>query len=155
MRFFFCFVIAFTMLCACAAPAEDAFIEHGPDAGVHGYCETTVFCAGPDGSLSEIKKQLPWQTGMEDYALSFVLSDPDTQFITKRIDERVTVNITNFPLYSAPTMEAAAIAGIVNTMLSFPNTEAVTLIFQGNTVETLPQGTQVNTVFTSCIHQTD
>lgn len=147
----FFLLVSSTLLAACNDANTDATLEHGSEAGAHGYRDTTVFCVNADGLLIEAQKKLPWQTGMESYALSFVLENAKTQYSVTHSGSRATVDITDFPAFPTQATEAAAIAGIVNTMLAFSDANEVTLTFRGESVETLPHGTQANTIFTEPI----
>lgn len=150
MRILLCLLLCCAAF-ACAKPAEETYVEHTSAAGKHGYMDATVYCLR-EGVLSETQKQLPWQTNMESYALSFVLDDPNVQYSVRMTGEQAAVDVASFPAQPNAASEAAAIAGIVNTMLAFPKVESVLLTFDGNAMDALPHGTATRATFSQPIH---
>lgn len=149
MRILLCLLLCCASL-ACAKPTKETIVEHAPDAGSSGYMAATVYCLR-NGVLSETQKQLPWQTDMERYALSFVLDDPHVQYSVRLTNGQATVDIASFPPQSDADAEAAAVLGVVNTMLAFSNVESVQLTFDGESLRALPHGTAVDLAFSEPI----
>lgn len=149
MRILLCLLFCCTSL-ACARPANTTAVEHTAESGSHGYMDATVYslCAG---TLTETQKRLPWQTDMEGYALSFVLDDPAVQYEIKKQNGLATADIASFPAWDNAALEAAAVAGVVNTLLAFPDVESVLLTFDGKPIPALPHGTATDAAFSAPI----
>lgn len=139
------------LACAPAVQETDVDVEHTQSAGARGYMEATLFCPGADGRLKTEHKLLPWQSNMEGYALSFVLSDPAVTYSVATENGLAHVDVQSFPEHENAAAEAAAVAGIVQTMLAFPNVNEVALTFDGEMLDSLPHGAAVEGIFSEPI----
>lgn len=149
IRAFFLFVLML-LLFGCSGD-RPAAVEHTETASMASALTLKVYLPDGTGGLTVTEKLLPWETNMELYALSFLPDEFTGNCDLHLSDGTATLNLVSFPLFDSEETECAAIASLVNTMLSLPSIDAIELRFDGQCIDLLENGMFVSEPFTELI----
>ncbi len=157
------------MLSACkedevpVPPMEDEWVEESPDQSA-GYRQTVLYYESDEGMMVPVMKLLPWEEGIGKAALNQLVDSQENKlssavmglknvvpqgvtFVLSISDEAVaTLDICDLPELEDVGAENALVTAVVNTLVEFPTIEEVSLMFDGESIESLPHGTDVSGV---------
>ena len=142
-------VTAALALCGagCARETRQYTAEHSAQAAMASCLATTVYYPDIQQGLIAEDKLLPWQTHMEEYVLSYVLSQEGVAYDCVSEQGLALLNITGFPVFDNADEERNAVMAVVNTLLELPHVDRVALRFDGQKLIELKNGTAVNEIF--------
>ena len=145
------FTVCFIALGCADKPAMAQVSEHGEFASMESALATTIYLPDGEGGVIAEQKRLPWEANMGNYALSFLFPQGQVGYDCRLDGRRMEVALNHFPAFDSIELEQAAVASVVNTLLSLPGVEEVALTFDGETRETLEKGTPVKETFTALV----
>lgn len=158
-----CAALLLGMAAGCSKKA-DAGLEQGGTQG-EGFRETVLFYRSDDGFMVPVMKKIPWEEGIGRAAVEQLIATPenvaagaalglnptlnDGAQVTLRIRDNglAELNIMNLTEYATAAEERAMVESVVCTLLQFSSIESVQLLFDGEIVRELEQGTRVREPF--------
>lgn len=156
----FCCLLA-VLFCACggkAATEENEAYEENIESG---FRRTTLYYLSDDGFVVPVMKRIPWEEGIGKAALGYITGSRDndasaavmglntvipegTECGLRISDDGVaTVDFSNLTAFETPEEERAMVTAVVNTLTEFSSIDRVKITLDGNTVNTLPMGTDI------------
>lgn len=131
--------------------------------------QTTLYFLDGSGYTVPVTKTIPWEEGIAKATLTCLIDTADAEPVLQAkglkaplhkgtvidldiADTKATVDV-KLPDsgFESKEQEAGAIAAIVNTLLHFPTVKSVSIMFNGQKVSKLPNGTAVEDVYTKAL----
>ncbi len=150
-------ILLIPMLTACGVKVDDVY---EPDLNEEAFRKTVLYFMNDDGFIVPVMKLIPWEEGIGKAALYNLVGTeanntelamnglkaviPDgVKFELRISDKHAVLNIVNLPKLPDAKTEKALIETVVNTLCEFPTIDRVSLMFDGNKVSRLENGTAV------------
>jgi len=126
---------------------------------------TTLYYRDSSGYVVPVQRDIAWEEGIAKKTLQLLVSggEDDTKLAARGIyaplpaDAKLdldiqsgsaTVNISTSQNCADQQEERAMVACVVNTLMEFPTVDEVSVLYNGQAVQTLPNGTDVSSPFT-------